>query len=127
MKLAVLVLPLILYGCGTPTATTPGAPTPYVIQHPGAVNQADDQIYGALLIARASLASATSLVPMYPALGPILNAKVIPPFNALESAYLSYHAALLAGQAADSTPLQTQIVAITAALASALQSVGASK
>ena len=119
MKRAILALGLILVGCAKPGA--------YVVQHPGAINQADDQIYGSLIAARASLESAKSLVPMYPALRSILNTRVIPPFNALESAYLAYHAALAAGQTVDSTPLQVELSAVSVALADALKSVGATK
>ncbi len=121
MKLAPIVLALALF-CGA--CAHPGT---YVIKHPGTVNQVDDQLYDSLLTARAALESAKLQVAAHPQLQAILNTKVIPPFNALESAYLQYHAALVVGKMVDATPLQQQVVAITAALADALRTVGVSK
>lgn len=117
--LASLALVLCLVGCMKPGA--------YVIKHPGAVNQVDDQLDDAILTARGTLEAAKLQVTTYPALQAILNAKVIPPFNQLEAAYITYHNALVAGQAADATPLQTQLAAVTAALADALKSAGVTK
>ena len=114
---AVLALALSLGGCMHTGTFTP--------KHPGTVNQVDDNLYDGLLTARAALESAKLQVGTYPALQAILNTKVIPPFNALESAYLQYHAALVAGKMVDATPLQQQLIAVTAALADALKTVGA--
>lgn len=119
LRVAVLAIAFSLGGCAHSGA--------YIIKHPGTVNQADDQLYDSLLTARAALESAKLQVASHPQLQAILNTKVIPPFNALESAYLQYHAALVAGKTADATPLQQQLLAITAALADALRTVGASQ
>lgn len=119
LKIAILAISLSLGGCMHTGA--------YVVKHPGTVNQADDQLYDGLLTARAALESAKLQVASHPQLQAILNTKVIPPFNALESAYLQYHAGLVAGQSADATPLQQQLTAVTLALADALKTVGASK
>lgn len=118
LRLAVLALALSMGACATKT---------YTIQHPGAVNQVDDRLYGGLLDTRAALEAAKLQIATYPALKDILNTKVIPSFNALESAYSTYHTALVSGQPADATSLQTQLTAVTAALADALKSVGAHK
>jgi len=124
LRIAVLAFALGSGMVGTTACMKTGA---YVIKHPGTINQADDQIYDALLTARAALESAKLQVATHPQLQALLNTKVIPPFNALESAYLQYHAALVAGRAADATPLQQQLVAITAALADALKTSGVTK
>ncbi len=115
MKTLILILALSLAGCAKVGT----------IQHPGAVNLVDDRIYSALLDTRAAVEAAKAEVATHPALKDILNAKVIPPFNDLESAYIAYHNALVAGQSPDATALQAQISAVTAALADALKTVGA--
>lgn len=121
MKTLTLALALAIGTFGLTSCASKG----YVIKHPGTVNQIDDQLYDGLLTARAALESAKLQVATHPQLQALLNTKVIPPFNALESAYLQYHGALVAGQAADATPLQQQLIAVTAALADALKTAGA--
>jgi hypothetical protein len=116
LRIAVLAIALSMGGCSH-TGT-------YVIKHPGTVNQVDDQLYDSLLTARAAIESAKLQIATYPQLQAILNTKVIPPFNIVESAYLQYHAALVAGKAVDATPIQQQLLAVTAALADALKTAG---
>ena len=90
--------------------------------HPGAVNPVDNALYDGILTMRSTIVSAQAQFTNVPSVLTAINT-VIPAFNKLELAYQAYHKALVAGTAnpATLTDLQTQLAAISSALASVLK------
>lgn len=95
------------------------------IQHPGAVNATDSNMYDALLTDQAAIEQAKTLVSQYPAIKDPLN-KVIASFNTAQTSYKSVHAALVANTSDASTvaKLQADITALQTALSAVLQQAG---
>jgi hypothetical protein len=109
-----LSLPLTLAGCKTVTTTQPLAP--------GAYNQADQQLYSALMATEASLNSLKSDLenPATDAqtksvLKPYVN-QVIADYNLAELAYQAFHAALATNLSASPTAAQAALQKVQADL-----------
>lgn len=75
--------------------------------HPGAINQADSDIYDTLLVSQAAIEQAKTDVVSYPAAKPILN-EAIAAYDTAETAYIAYHD----GKSADLVGLQIQVAAL---------------
>lgn len=86
------------------------------VQHPGAVNAIDSNSYDSVLAlktiidsTKADLAAGKFSDTLAPKVKALLNNTVIPAYNALDSAYLAYHAAVAADSNASSAALMTAI------------------
>ncbi len=101
---ACLSLGLATTGCG-PKATTATIP--------GALNNADAQIYQNMHTAQAAIEQAKADIAKFPQAKDTLN-KVIASYNVVESAYQTYHATAAKGGSVDWTMLQSQVSVLLA-------------
>lgn len=106
MKLAtalLLSLTLMIAGCKATKVSTPPPP--------GAVNAMDETLYQSLSAAQAALNSLKASEPTTPQIKPALN-QAINAYDLAEVAYQTFHAALVAGQNPDPTPVLNAITTV---------------
>lgn len=104
MKTLILSLGLLtLVGCSVSNPTTTSTPS--------APQSVDLTLARSLLAAQSSIEQATTLVVKYPSYKVTLN-QIIAAYNTAESAYLVYHAALVAGTNPDPTVIQAQVLKV---------------
>ncbi len=111
--------------CGL--AVTPACMKPTTVNIPGAVNNADAQIYVALSDLQAAIIAAQGQQNARPTLKPILDNQIGPNYTRARDAAEAYHKALAAGQPADSSKsaaILAQVQAVSVALTSALKTAG---
>lgn len=119
LRIATLVMAIALVGCTKNPV------------HPGAANQFDSSTYDTLVVAhsliestKADLANGTLAGNTASAVKNVLNNGLVPAYNALDTAYRTYHASALAGAqtAQQQTDVSNALLAVnnaTTALASA--------
>jgi hypothetical protein len=122
-----LALPLLFLLAGSPMLV--GCKTQAYVAHPGSVNQFDSQAYDWVITTKAVIDSAkTDLANNVwtPAIAAkvklVLNGGLVPAYNALDTAYISYHNAVATNPGASTTAVQNAINSVstqTTALTSA--------
>lgn len=100
-----------------------GGSNPATVSTPAAPQSIDLQMARDLLTAQTAIEQAKTLVPANPSIRDPLN-KIIASYNAAESSYLIFHAAVANGGTADATIVQAQIVQLTANVAALVQLFG---
>lgn len=110
--LKIITAPLLVLSLGAFTASTIslwGCASTTV--HPGAANQADSQIYDALMSLQASIGQAKLDFGSDPKYKPALN-RIIAGYNAAMDTYVSYHKLAASGGSPDPATLQAQVAAL---------------
>lgn len=106
-----------------PTACT----KPTTANIPGAVSNADAQLYVAISDLQTAILAAQDQQAAHPSLKAVLDTNIGPAYQKAKDAYVAYHTALASGAPADaskSAEILQQIQAVQSALTAALKTAG---
>lgn len=108
----------------------PSCTKPTTANIPGAVNNADAQIYVALSDLQTAILAAQDQQTAHPSLKTVLDNNIGPAYQKAKDGYVAYHTALANGAPADaskSAAILQQIQAVQQALTAALKTAGVTK